>query len=207
MDSLVDGLEHSGIPGAVKGFRKGIGIMRKIPYDRSRRKPRVLIVGEYLLNFHPGANHDIEKYLENNGFEVIEAKMTDVIRKTYFYQDKQIQEYHLNRGITKRTWLYTADHIFNLAHDTTDRIAKEHPLYEPAVRMQDLVKESDPIIHHTFDAGEGGPDPGRDPPSRKRRMQGLCYSSALRMPSQSCGRTGHRKEAEGKISGRADPSP
>ena len=101
MDSLVDGLEHSGIPGAVKGFRKGIGIMRKIPYDRSRRKPRVLIVGEYLLNFHPGANHDIEKYLENNGFEVIEAKMTDVIRKTYFYQDKQIQEYHLNRGITR----------------------------------------------------------------------------------------------------------
>ncbi len=160
MDSLVDGLEHSGIPGAVKGFRKGIGIMRKIPYDRSRRKPRVLIVGEYLLNFHPGANHDIEKYLENNGFEVIEAKMTDVIRKTYFYQDKQIQEYHLNRGITKRTWLYTADHIFNLAHDTTDRIAKEHPLYEPAVRMQDLVKESDPIIHHTFDAGEGVLIPG-----------------------------------------------
>ena len=26
----------------------------------------VLIVGEYLLNFHPGANHDIEDYLEKN---------------------------------------------------------------------------------------------------------------------------------------------
>ena len=160
MDSLVEGMEQSGISGAAKGFRKGIEIMRKVSYDRSRRKPRVLIVGEYLLNFHPGANHDIEKYLESNGFEVIEARMTDVIRKTYFYQDKQIQEYHLKRGIGKKTWLYTADHIFNLAHDTTDRIAKEHPLYEPAVRMQDLVKESDPIIHHTFDAGEGVLIPG-----------------------------------------------
>lgn len=37
----------------------------------------------------------------------------------------------------------------------TDEIAKNHPLYEPACRMQDLVKESNPIIHHTFDAGEG----------------------------------------------------
>ena len=32
-------------------------------------KQQVLIVGEYLLNFHPGANHDIEAYLEENGFE------------------------------------------------------------------------------------------------------------------------------------------
>lgn len=160
MDRLVEGLERSGVSGAAKGFREGIGYMNQVAWDRSRRKPRVLIVGEYLLNFHPGANHDIERYLEKNGFEVIEARMTDVIRKTYFYQDKQIQEYHLNRGLIQKTWLYTADHIFNLAHDLTDRIASAHPLYKPAVRMQELVKESDPVIHHTFDAGEGVLIPG-----------------------------------------------
>lgn len=81
--------------------------------------------------------------------------MTDVIRKTYFYQDKQIQEYRVKRGVVKKAWFFTADQIFNLAHDVTDRIAKSHPLYRPACRMQDLVRESDPIIHHTFDAGEG----------------------------------------------------
>ena len=59
--------------------------MKNISYDRTNLKPQILIVGEYLLNFHPGANHDIEKYLEENGFEIIEARMTDVIRKTYFY--------------------------------------------------------------------------------------------------------------------------
>lgn len=42
----------------------------------------------------------------------------------------------------------------------TDSIAKMHPLYRPACRMQDLVKDSDPIIHHTFDAGEGVLIPG-----------------------------------------------
>lgn len=136
-------------------------LLRKIrPYDRSCPRPRVLIVGEYLLNFHPGANHEIEKYLEQNGFEVIEARMTDVIRKTYFYQDAQIREYHVKRGAVKKTWFYVADHIFDLAHEATDRIAWNHPLYHPACRMQDLVKESDPVIHHTFDAGEGVLIPG-----------------------------------------------
>lgn len=142
------------------GFRQGIEYMKQVPYDRSCPRPRVLIVGEYLLNFHPGANHEIEKYLEQNGFEVIEARMTDVIRKTYFYQDAQIREYHVKRGAVKKTWFYVADHIFDLAHEATDRIARNHPLYHPACRMQDLVKESDPVIHHTFDAGEGVLIPG-----------------------------------------------
>ena len=63
--------------------------MKNISYDRTNLKPQILIVGEYLLNFHPGANHDIEKYLEENGFEIIEARMTDVIRKTYFIGSDQ----------------------------------------------------------------------------------------------------------------------
>ena len=42
----------------------------------------------------------------------------------------------------------------------TDAIAKKHPLYHRAARMQEIIKDSDPIIHHTFDAGEGVLIPG-----------------------------------------------
>ena len=42
----------------------------------------------------------------------------------------------------------------------TDRIAAVLPLYTPACRLPDLVKDSDPIIPHTFDAGEGVLIPG-----------------------------------------------
>jgi predicted nucleotide-binding protein (sugar kinase/HSP70/actin superfamily) len=160
LDAVIDGLQEHGIIGARNGFKKAIDIMKHISYDRSNPRPRVLIVGEYLLNFHPGANHDIEDYLERNGFEIIEARMTDVIRKTYFYLDSQIKEYKLKKPFSKKAWYFTADHIFNLAHDMTDAVAKSHPLYTPACRMQDLVKASDPIIHHTFDAGEGVLIPG-----------------------------------------------
>ena len=160
MDEVIHGLRYHGIRGAKKGFKKAIAIMKEIPYDRSHPRKQVLIVGEYLLNFHPGANHDIEDYLERNGFEIIEARMTDVIRKTYFYQDAQVQEYKLKTPLGKKLWLRTADNIFNLAHNMTDAIAVEHPLYTPACRMQDMVKDSDSIIHHTFDAGEGVLIPG-----------------------------------------------
>ena len=160
MDALVDGLQNHGIRGAKRGFSKAIEIMKEVGYDRTQRRPEVLIVGEYLLNFHPGANHDIEDYLERNGFEIIEARMTDVIRKIYFVLDSQIREYHLKRPLGKKLWFHTANEFFELAHNMTDSIAKRHPLYTPACRLPDLVKDSDPIMHHTFDAGEGVLIPG-----------------------------------------------
>lgn len=160
MDVLVDGLQNHGIRGAKRGFSKAIEIMKAVGYDRTHRRPEVLIVGEYLLNFHPGANHDIEDYLERNGFEIIEARMTDVIRKIYFVLDSQIREYHLKRPLGKKLWFHTANEFFELAHNMTDSIAKRHPLYTPACRLPDLVKDSDPIMHHTFDAGEGVLIPG-----------------------------------------------
>ena len=160
IDVLMDALESHGARGAQKAFKKSIAIMNEVAYDRSNPRPRVLIVGEYLLNFHPGANHDVEQYLEDNGFEIIEARMTDVIRKTYFYKDAQIKEYGVDKPLGEKTFLNVANRLFEHGHDVCDRIASAHPLYEPATRMPELVQASDPIIHHTFDAGEGVLIPG-----------------------------------------------
>ncbi len=58
MDLVIHGLGGHGIREAAKGFSKAVRVMDPIDYDRSKPSPRVLIVGEYLLTFHPGANHD-----------------------------------------------------------------------------------------------------------------------------------------------------
>ena len=155
IDAIMEGIERHGVAGAKRGFKHAISLMNNVEYDRSNPRPTVLIVGEYLLNFHPGANRDIEAYLERNGFEIIEARMTDVIRKTYFYQDAQSREFHVTRPAANVAFNRVANALFEHAHDVCDRIGKAHPLYEPPCRMGDLVQASDPIIHHTFDAGEG----------------------------------------------------
>ena len=160
LDLTMEGLRGKSLRTLKRGFSQAIDVMKKVPYDRTHRKPQVLIVGEYLLNFHPGANHDVELYLEHNGLEVIEARMTDVIRKTYFYQHAQEKEYRVTRPLKEKAWHAVADNVFDVAHNVCDSIACAHPLYEPPCRMPDLVRASDPIIHHTFDAGEGVLIPG-----------------------------------------------
>ena len=160
MDLVMEGLEDHGIRGMEQGFRKAIELMKAVPYDRSRPRPGVLIVGEYLLNFHPGANRDIEAYLEKNGFEIIEARMTDVIRKIYFNNSSIIREYHVKKPLPESAYYAAADRLFDAAHGMTDRIAVAHPLYRKATRLPELAKESDPILPRTFDAGEGILIPG-----------------------------------------------
>jgi len=160
LDAIVEGMRFSGISGMKKGFTTAINLMREVQYDRTYPRPTVLIVGEYLLNFHPGANHDIEAYLEDNGFEIIEARMTDVIRKSYYYLDMQVREYQIEKPWKDKLWLRTADSMFDAAHNMADKIAMRHPLYQPAARIQDLAKESNEVLHHTFDAGEGILIPG-----------------------------------------------
>ena len=155
LNLTMQGLRENGIHGMKQGFKQAIDCMRSVEYDRTHTRPQVLIVGEYLLNFHAGANRHIEQYLEDNGMEIVEARMTDVIRKSYFYKDRQVREYHLNKPFSYKALYRVESEIFNLAHDMCDKIAVAHPLYTPATRMQDIVQASDPIIHHTFDAGEG----------------------------------------------------
>nr|WP_275100670.1 acyl-CoA dehydratase activase-related protein [Olsenella profusa] len=155
MDALIDGLVAHGARGAIRGFKQGLAEMSSVAYDRSHPRPRVLIVGEYLLNFHPGANHEIERYLEANGFEIVEARMTDVIRKSYSYKHAQSEDYHVSIPLKDCVWNATVDDVFSVTLALTDKIARDCPLYERPASMDELAEKSNPIIHRTFDAGEG----------------------------------------------------
>ena len=162
MELLCDGIEKHGISGGIKGFREGVKVLEAVEYDRSKPKPTVLIVGEYLMNFHPGANHEIERYLEDNGFEIIEAKMTDVIQKTYFCQNNQIKMLKTKRDFNTRLWMKVANIFFETAENITDKQAKKagSKLHERCPRIHEIAEEADPVINRVFDTGEGILIPG-----------------------------------------------
>ena len=68
----------------------------------------------------------------------------------------------------------------------------------PACRMQELVKDSDPIIHHTFDAGEGVTlIPGEILHHAAHGCKVIPHPPALRMPAEPCGRTRNHQTPEG----------
>jgi predicted nucleotide-binding protein (sugar kinase/HSP70/actin superfamily) len=155
VDILATGIERAGLSGLRRAFPYAIKRMGRVGYDRTKRKSPVLVVGEYLLNFHPGANHDIEEYLEDHGLEVIEPSMAAVYQKGYFYQLAQIRERGVKRPAAKELILRLSNAMFELAHHVTDVIASRNALYEKPQRMLELAKASDFIIDHTFDSGEG----------------------------------------------------
>ena len=121
--------------------------------------------------------------------EVVEARMTDVIRKTYFYQDAQVREFGVRKPLAQKAWLRTANAVFERAHDLADRIASAHPLYERACRLPELVRESDPIMHHTFDAGEGVLIPGEILHHAKKGCRSFVILGPFGcLPNHVCGR-------------------
>lgn len=155
MEILYNSIIDGGVRGSMKGFKEALKLLSSVEYDDSVKKPKVLIVGEYLLNFHPGANHDIERYLEANNFEIIEAKMTDVIQKSYYCQNMQYKEFKVKRDFHTVFWMKLANGFFEYAQRLIDKLAKDCPLHEKTTVINELGKESDPVIHHTFDTGEG----------------------------------------------------
>ena len=81
--------------------------------------------------------------------------MTDVIQKSYFCQGKQIKEFKVKRDKNTVFWSKVANLFFNMTHKYIDFLARHEKLHEKSVLMDDLSVDSDPIIHHTFDTGEG----------------------------------------------------
>ena len=85
--------------------------------------------------------------------------MTDVIRKTYFYQrlpSSASTSVHRARSIVKRQQSLWQTPSSKFAHDATRQASprRTRSTSRPAA-CPSLVQASDPIIHHTFDAGEG----------------------------------------------------
>ena len=99
-----------------------------------------------------------------------------------------------------------ANRVFDAAHAAADRIAKQHPLYTPVCRLPELVKESDPIIPHTFDAGEGVLIPGEILHHAAHGCRAFVILQPFGcLPNHVVGR-GIVKKNAGNVPGRPDPA-
>lgn len=81
-----------GIKEAKLAMHRAVEAFNAIEVDRSRRKPRVGILGEILINFHPTANGDVERYLESHGMEIVLPSMTDFFRRSFLVQQWQARQ-------------------------------------------------------------------------------------------------------------------
>lgn len=134
----------------------------EITEDRKNgiRKPRVAVLGEILMNFHPSANGFIEKYLMENGMEVYLPGMTD-----FFRVDEVVRAEKIKRGFSTNPFKDKLEggitaRAFTHAVKAADNAMQNFKLYEhhaDCVELKDYVKD---IIDPSYNTGEGWLIPG-----------------------------------------------
>ncbi|MDR0374442.1 MAG: acyl-CoA dehydratase activase [Treponema sp.] len=160
MSGIADGLAAGGVRGATRAFKTGVDAFCRIPYNRKRKKAKVLITGEFLLNFHAGSNFEIEKYLEKNNMEVVMPRLTDVFWRNYVRMQSEMKDFHVSLPFVDMLTAHIGDGLFAFVVDTLEKSAQKHPLFEPSLRLPALAEMTNPVMHKTFTSGEGYLIPG-----------------------------------------------
>ncbi|WP_318722117.1 acyl-CoA dehydratase activase [Treponema sp.] len=188
IDNIARGIDKS-VFAALKEFRKGITEFCKIKYDRSNPRPRVFVTGEYLVTFHPGSNFHVERYLEENGLEVILPRMANVFWREYLA--RIFESKNMSVGFTKITRIidHVSNFFFNLALGVCEKQGARHPLFVKATPLPVLAAETDEIMHRTFLSGEGWLIPGEIKEYALRGVQSFVILQPFGcLPNHICGR-------------------
>jgi len=116
-------------------------------------KPKVGVVGEILVKFHPTANNDIVNLLEKEGAEVVMPDLLDFL--FYGFQNKEFQAKNL--GLPK--WQKTLGDISIWAVELYRKHMKDalekSTRFTPPIHIKKLGELSDPIVSQGNQTGEG----------------------------------------------------
>ncbi len=139
---------------ALLWLRAAVRAFNAIPVDRSVRRPRVAVLGEILMKYHPTANGEIEKYLESQGMEVVQPPMLD-----FFRMSDVVSREKLERGFSSSPFMMDMmmrinESVFVSARKAVDAIMKEFKFYSPFPSSEDLARLTAPFIDPTYAAGE-----------------------------------------------------
>ncbi|MBN2735736.1 MAG: 2-hydroxyacyl-CoA dehydratase [Spirochaetales bacterium] len=143
-------------------YRKALAILPEIVQQFNEiqvieqiRRPRVGIVGEILMNYHPVSNGNMEMYLEKNGMEVVFPTMVDFFRRELVaMKDKGV------RKLLPHPWLNMAvaditDSVYEYAVQRVGKIFDQFRFTEPRVTVNQMVENTKDFIDISYQVGEG----------------------------------------------------
>ncbi|MDR1256730.1 MAG: acyl-CoA dehydratase activase, partial [Spirochaetaceae bacterium] len=147
IDSITLALERNGMIAAYRAYKKAVDALRAVRYDRAIRKNVVFITGEYEMVFHPGANYNIERYLEANNMEVELPRMYNIFRNLMlFHTVSEIKDFKVRHPLGEALYAFGGEAYVDFALDLMEKTAMRHPLYERSMRLNEIAELSDPII-------------------------------------------------------------
>jgi predicted nucleotide-binding protein (sugar kinase/HSP70/actin superfamily) len=154
LGTITQALEH-GAKKCLIALSDAVKAFNGVPAERPHKRPRVLVIGEILMNYHETANRQLVRYLEKNGMEVL---LPDIV--SFFWRQVVVDRDMARRGLSrwplfKRCRAFVLDCAFRHVLGRVETIAKRFRLYEPRPGINELAAGIAGFIDTAIVAGEG----------------------------------------------------
>ncbi|WP_459128936.1 acyl-CoA dehydratase activase-related protein [Guggenheimella bovis] len=125
----------------------------ELPIDTSIKKPRVGVVGEILLKFHPTANNRVVELLESEGAEAVVPDLLDFF--SYCAYNATFKEEYLSGS--KKTRVLSDMSLLALEWSRKEmrKVLKKSKRFKPPVGIKKLAKKASQVLSLGNQTGEG----------------------------------------------------
>jgi len=138
-------------------FKKNVrGIIRdfdNLPIDETLRKPRVGLVGEILVKFHPTANNNVIDVVENEGAEAVMPGLIDFVN--YSAYNQEVKHRYLTHNPKGKLVGRAIIRVVNFYRKEMIQELKESKRFDHPVLINELAKETEKVISTCNQFGEG----------------------------------------------------
>ncbi|HOV63489.1 MAG TPA: acyl-CoA dehydratase activase-related protein, partial [Spirochaetia bacterium] len=117
------------------------------------KKPRVGLVGEILVKFHPTANNEVVKIIESEGAEAVMPDLTDFLLYSAFNADVR-EQYLSGSKMAKFVSNRIIDYIEHFRKVMREAL-KESTRFEAPPTIRELAEKTEPVISLCTQMGEG----------------------------------------------------
>jgi predicted CoA-substrate-specific enzyme activase len=145
---------------ALKLFAEAVEAFNGIPCERTNRRPRVGIIGEILLNFHPASNNYLENYLEKNGMEIVMPTMHDFFRSDNVIRQARGKQGLVHNAFIARCLADVKDAVYGHVHGRVAAALKGFKFDEGYSDVWDLASQVTGLMDLAYKGGEGWLIPG-----------------------------------------------
>ncbi len=174
---------------ALKYFEQAIEAFNNVECDRTIRKPRVGIIGEILMNFHPESNANVERYLEANGMETVFPAMHDFFRQSVVIKKEKGRRGHTSNAFMDYCLNGLTDYVYGSVHKKVDEYYRKFKFYDGYGDVKNLAENTSDMMDMTYRGGESWMMPGEVIELAKKGVNSFVYVQPFGcMPNHITGR-------------------
>ena len=125
----------------------------EFPLRAIERKPRVGVVGEILVKFHPDANNHVIDVIESQGCEAVMPGVTEFMVQTLYISDWNKQNLGTGGNLKVKSAMREIVDLYEAP--IRKAIATAHGKFTQDLPMEELVKKASSVTSVGVQAGEG----------------------------------------------------